>query len=276
MPSFWKLSRWNLSSVICLVVLLGPAVSRLMADDIVDAKGVFAAKSIDFSKGPANRLDAGVSPDGLMRAESGFQKVKVWSIPDNQLLLEFATPDRSHAPTFTPDSSILVVEECNGNLGCAGTLRAWNLKARQKSELAKCTGVVTSMNFSADGTRLAVVTSYSSITAMMAPDRKKWLGGEVFVLDLKSGEKPFRLSWEAANIPVGVGSQELTTHYYESLKTHMPHQISLNHDGSKLMTVLKAGNVAVFDVQSGTQDFATDTTLLQRDETVAKDAGQKQ
>jgi len=237
----------------------------VLANEIAEPKGMFPESSVDFSKVHAGPSVEGISPDGLMRAETEFQKVKVWSVPDNKLLHEFSTPDRSFAPTFTPDSSTLVVALCKGNLGCAGTFQAWNLKTKEKTELGKCNGTVFKINFSADGSRLAAVTSYSSIVATLALERKKWLGGELIVLDLKSGAKPFNLAWEAANVPLDLDPEEITTRYYAAIETHMPHQVILNHDGSKLMTVMKDGGVSVFDVETGKRDFAAKTIAVQAD-----------
>ncbi len=240
----------------CLILLLGAAeVGAIFADEAARQGDKFPSNSLNFDQPDTNGTRRGFSPNGKMRAETEFRKVKIWSVPENQLIHEFAMAGHSYTPTFSPDSSRVIVAECEGNLGCAATLRALNLKTKERSVLGKCTGVVVDMSFSQDGTRIAAVTSYSSIVAMVASGRDTYLGGELFVLDLKSGAKLLRLAWENGKRKLSGDGEDVAAQFQESMKTHMPRKVRLNHDGSKLCTTTSLGRVRVFDVETGNTDF---------------------
>lgn len=206
-----------------------------------------------------------ISPDGLMRVETKFKVVKVLSIPDGKLLHQFQTPGLARTPTFSPDSKTLVFEECQGNLGCAGTLRAWNLETNKSRSLGTCSGIVTRMNFSADGTRLTALTSYSFIVAIVVGDKNKAkrAAGEFLVIDVDSATQLLKQKWLVAKYVRPTKSKDAAAAYYNASFKSMPKHVSLNSDGSKLLVATPDGITKIYDVQSGKLSVSINTKTFQ-------------
>jgi tricorn protease-like protein len=229
---------------------------------IIVASG-FDSGLVAQSSGPASRFDPNhtlsfdsaasikskrlVSPDGNMRVAVDYKKIRVLSSSSDTVLHEFVTPNRAMAPTFSPDQKSLVFADCTGNLACESQFYVHQLESGNQVILGSSLGVTTQIVFSGNGQRIAAVTIYGPILALVQQQQhKKSLGGEIVVFDLTSKSELLRMAYDKPDTESAV---------HES-PSQIVDQIALDIDGTTLLVTASSGVVKVIDVDTGAEKIS--------------------
>ncbi len=193
------------------------------------------------------------SPDSRYFAETTRKMVRVWSVETKQLVKQFAAKNYAHSPTFTPDSSTIVIADGVGNLEYRSTLRAWNLSTGKESKLGHCMGVVHDLQFSNDGSRLAAVSSFNSIGSFVrAQESKVNSVGEILIWRLSAKSDPLSIPCLVDKLPTPDNES-----YRASIEKVVPMHLAFSTDGARLATVTQTGVMQVFDTNSGEKEIET-------------------
>jgi WD40 repeat protein len=184
-----------------------------------------------------------LSSDGKMRAEAGFRKVSVYSVPDNKLLHEFATPNRAAAPTFSPDLKTLAFADYVGNLGVESVIYTLELETGKQTKIGSCYGPIIRLAFSGDGKRLVGASVYGLMALAAKLQLQRDIHGEVAVFDVSSQKDLLRMAYV---LPENVSPKSA-----EKLFRHVPTHIALDQDGSTLLLASTSGLIKVIDVETG-------------------------
>jgi hypothetical protein len=252
-------------TVLAAAVSAAPTVvaqERRAFDEVFDPR-----KAVIFEDPAPSPLIKAVSPDGKLRAESGFQRISVYSVEGNTLLHEFATPDHTNTPLFSADGATLFAAVSKGNLGTASTLYSWNLETGERTRWGECIGMALDIGIDANGKRLAVTTYYMNLPTFVFASRvDKWIGGELVVFDRAKPDTSVRIFCELPGIPswkqlqkeandMELDSKALKVDLYKRLsdanRRCLPVRVGLTPDGSKVIGVTSMGVVRVFDAETG-------------------------
>lgn len=207
-------------------------------------------KLLQFKPNPEPRRPH-VSPDGKMTIEVIFKQIRVLSLPEKELLHEFATPNKAMASTFSPDLKAIAFADCTGNLACGAVIYTRNLETGKQSEIGRCLGVVTRLTSSGDGKRLAAMSFYGPIGAMMAKQRFKLnIGGEVAVFDVSTQTDLLHMAYQLPGPP----PRKIPEDFMPYWRTH----IALDQDGATLLVAAPSGVIKVIDVETGNISISTD------------------
>ena len=199
------------------------------------------SKALSFQPGPGRK--PGFSPNGKLRAAVDFKRIRILSVPGNEIKFEFPTPNRAMSPTFSPDQRKLAYADCTGNLACESILYVRELETNELATLGSCFGVTTRFAFSGDGKRLAALTAYGPIMAMVPRQKfRKPIAGEIAVFDLTTKNELMHMAYQVSG---------------ES-KSELPSQIALDHNGKTILITAKSGLIKVIDVRTHTQQFSVD------------------
>ena len=223
--------------------------------------------AVIFEDSKPSPRNSAFSPDGRLRVETEFKKIRVYSVEENKLLHEFSTSGNTNSPLFTADGGRLAAAVCRGNLGCISTVYAWDLKTGARTRWGECSGYVLDICTDANGRRLAVTTYYGPIFSMVLADRQnKWIGGEIVVFDDAKPDASVRIFCELPGIPSwkqfareaktqGQDSDELKDNLDRRLtdanRRCLPVRVGLTPDGKKVIGVTSTGVVRVFNAETG-------------------------
>ncbi|QDV26958.1 WD40 repeat domain-containing protein [Aureliella helgolandensis] len=203
--------------------------------------------TLSFRSDSNSKSEHSVSPDGQMRVAVDFKKIQVLSVSNDTVLHEFATPNRAMAPTFSPDQKSLVFADCTGNLACESRFYIHQLEGGRQATMGSCFGTTTQIAFSADGKRVAAVSVYDPIMALLAQQQfKKSLGGEIVVFDLATKSELLHMAFETPNAE----SAPLKS------MSQIVDQIALDNDGTTLLVTANSGVVKVIDVNAGAEKIS--------------------
>ncbi len=207
-------------------------------------------KTLIFSADANSKSDPFESSDGKMRIAVDFKKIRVLSIANDEVLYEFATPNRAMAPTFSPDQKSVVFADCTGNLACESNFYVHQLENGSQANLGSCIGVTTQVAFSADGKRVAAVSMYGPIMALLPQQEfKKSLIGEIIVFDIATKSEMLHMAYEIPN-PESAARKA---------KPPVLDQIALDYDGTTLLVTADSGVVKVIDVVAGAEKISVAT-----------------
>ncbi len=220
----------------------------------------------DSAPAPSS-LHKAISPDGKLRAETMYKKVRVYSVGGEQLLHEFDTSDNVVSPHFSADSKTVYAAVCEGNLASISTLYSWNLTTGKRTRWGECRGIVLEISSDADGKRIAVTTSIGKLGMFALAQREgRWIGGEMVVFDADHPDSSVLILCELPGIPSwkqlgqeakekGQSKDELNAHLEQMLadatRRCLPVRVGLTPDGKKVIGVTHTGNVRVFDAETG-------------------------
>lgn len=246
-----------ISFLVCLLQTANAQQQTTIGKDFDASKGVLFEDSLPDSP------HAAISPNGSVRAESEYKRIRIYSVEGNQLLHEFATSDNTTAPRFNADGTKLFAAVCRGNLGCVSTIYQWDLKTGKSTRLGECSGLVLDISTNAADDRIAAIASYGPIASMVLFDQEnKWYGGEIVVFDTAKPDDKVRIFCELAGLPnpkelAGQTKdnnrlgENLQTIVAEANKKYLPIRLRLTPDGSQVIAVTSTGVVRVFDAQTG-------------------------
>ena len=262
-PGFFKACML----LMCPLVVLPPLVLFVQSANAQQTpafdKGFDASKAVLFEDSPPDSLHSAMSPDGSMRAETEYKRIRVYAVDDNKLLHEFETSDHTTAPRFNANGTHLFAAVCRGNLGCESTIYAWDLKTGSRTRISECSGLVLDISTNTANDRYAAVTSYGPIFSMMLVDRKgTWYGGEIVVFDTDNPDDKVRIFCELAGLPsrneLAIQTDDnnqlgenLQAIWEKASAKYLPMHVRLTPDGSKVIAVTSTGVVRVFDAQTG-------------------------
>ena len=223
-----------------------------------------ASKGVLFEDSRADSTHSAISPDGSVRVESEYRKIRIYSVEDKQLLHEFGTSDNTTAPRFNADGTKLFAAVCRGNLECASTIYQWDLRTGKSIRLGDCRGLVLDISTNTADDRVAAIASYGAIASVILFKQEgKWYGGEIVVFDIAAPDDKVRIFCELSEIPSPtdllaepaseesqLGENLQNTLEAANLK-YLPRRVRLTPDGSKIIAVTSTGVVRVFDAQTG-------------------------
>ena len=184
-----------------------------------------------------------LSSDGKMSAEVGFRKVSVYSVADNKLLHEVATPNKAAAPTFSPDLKTLAFADYVGNLGVESFIYMLELETGKQTKIGSCYGPIIRLAFSGDGKRLVGASVYGLMALAAKLQLQRDIGGEVAVFDVSSQKELLRMAY--------VLPESFSPENAETMFRHAPSHIALDQDGSTLLLASTSGLIKVIDVETG-------------------------
>ncbi len=184
-----------------------------------------------------------LSSDGKMRAEAGYRKVRIFSVPDNKVLHEFATPNQAMAAAFSPDLKTIAFVDSD-NLSSVSDIYMREVETGKQSKIGSCLGSIVWLTFSGDGKRLAGISIYGPIPGVLAKERfKRDVGGEVTVFDVPTQNDLLTIAY--------ILPERLTPKNGEKVLPYLPTHIALDHDGSILLLASTSGMIKVIDVETG-------------------------
>ncbi|MEL6106608.1 MAG: hypothetical protein AAFU85_11245 [Planctomycetota bacterium] len=193
----------------------------------------------------------GLSPDGSLRAVAEFKKIRVLSAPGGDVRYEFPTPNHAMAPTFSPDQKQLVYADCTGNLACDSVIYARHLESGKRVTLGNCYGIAFQFAFSGDGKRVAVVSMYGPILALIPQQQfQKAIRGEIAVFDLTTTNELMHTSFMGP-----------TLDFESKTQPEIPVRISLDQNGSTLLVAASPGIVKIIDVRTHNEQFSVDVSF---------------
>ncbi|MEO1525208.1 MAG: hypothetical protein AAFX06_07210 [Planctomycetota bacterium] len=229
-----------------LIALIAIPCSKSLAEESGPEFRYDLSQTLNFeaTKTPAR---PGVSPDGTMRAVVDFKMIRVLSVADGKLLHEFATPNRAMSPTFSADQKRLVYADCTGNLACKSTVYLRDLETGKEATVGDCYGITLRFAFSGDGKRLAMVSMYGPILALIPKQRfGKQVAGEIAIFDLENNRELFHTAYQGPGNAVE----------NEAARQLLPIEITLNDDGSTLLVAAPSGVVHVLDIDQPHKRFS--------------------
>ena len=240
------------------------AQERRTFDEGLDPKKVVIFE--DSVPAPGS-LHKAISPDGKLRAETTYKKVRVYSVGKEHLLHEFDTSDNMFSPHFSADGKTVYAAVCEGNLASISTVYSWNLTTGKRTRWGECRGIVLEISSDADGKRIAVTTSIGKLGMFALSQREgRWIGGEMVVFDADHLDSSVLILCELPGIPSwkqlgqegkekGWDADKLNAHLDQMLadatRRCLPVRVGLTPDGKKVIGVTYAGNVRVFDAETG-------------------------
>lgn len=246
---------------------IAPAVmaqERRTFDEGLDPKKVVIFE--DSAPAPGS-LHKAISPDGKLRVETTYKKVRVYSVGGEQLLHEFDTSDNMFSPHFSADGKTVYAAVSEGNLASISTVYSWNLTTGKRTRWGECRGIVLEISSDADGKRIAVTTSIGKLGMFALAEREgRWIGGEMVVFDADHPDSSVLILCELPGIPSwkqlgqegkekGWDADKLKAHLDQMLadatRRCLPVRVGLTPDGKKVIGVTYAGNVRVFDAETG-------------------------
>ena len=227
-------------------------------DEGMDPKKVV---SFEDSAPAPDSLHKAISPDGKLRAETTYKKLRVYSVGGEQLLHEFDTSDNMFSPHFSADGKTIYAAVCEGNLASISTLYSWNLTTGNRTRWGECRGIVVEISSSSDGKRIAVTTSIGKLGMLALATREdRWIGGEIVVFDAGQPDSSVLILCELPGIhqeakEQGWDADKLNANLDQILadatRRCLPVRVGLTPDGKKVIAVTYTGNVRVFDAETG-------------------------
>ena len=146
----------------------------------------------DDSAPARGSLHKAFSPDGKLRAETMYKKIRVYSVGGEELLHEFDTSDNMFSPHFSANGRTVYAAVGKGNLASISTLYSWNLNTGKRTRWGECRGIVLEISSDADGKRIAATTSIGKLGMFALAEREgRWIGGEMVVFDADHLESSF-------------------------------------------------------------------------------------
>ena len=234
----------------------GSAQSRRTFDEGFDPQ-----MGVTFEESAPTALDKAISPDGRLRVETGYMKIRVYE--GDEVLHTFSTSGSTNAPLFSPDGTKLIAAVCRGNLGCISTLYSWDLKTGGSTILGECSGTVLDISTDESGKRLAMTTYYGQIFSQVLADRQgKWYGGELVIFDMAKPGDSVRVFCELSGVPSlkelageAKDPDELAASIRKQLddanRNNLPVRVGVTPDGDKVICVTSTGVTRVFDARTG-------------------------
>jgi WD40 repeat protein len=213
-------------------------------------------KALVFKPNPTQAsvpLYTSLRSDGKMRAEAGYRNVRVFSVPDNTLLYEFATPNQAMAAAFSPDLKTIAFVDSD-NLSSGSIIYTRELETGKQSKIGSCLGSIMWLTFSGDGKRLAGVSIYGPIPGVLAKERfKRDLGGEVTVFDVSTQNDLLTMAYILPERPTAKNGDKVAP--------YLPTHIALDHDGSTLLLASTSGMIKVINVETGDNRISIELDL---------------